>query len=107
MPLIENLANAIVLASTYALIAIGLTMVYGVLKILHIAHAAVYTVGAFVGVLIASWVGNVWLALVGAMLATGLLGVLIYRGMYYYMLNAPRTVPLIASIGLFILMQDV
>ncbi len=95
-----------VLGSIYILMAIGLTMIYGVLKILHIAHAAVYTIGAFLGVLAFGWLGNFWLALALAMLVAGIVGVLIYRGVYFYMLDAPRTVPLIASVGLFILLTD-
>ncbi len=106
MPLFENLANAVVLGSIYILMAIGLTMIYGVLKILHIAHAAVYTIGAFIGVLAFGWLGNFWLALAVAMVVAGVVGVLIYRGVYFYMLDAPRTVPLIASVGLFILLTD-
>ncbi|RME70633.1 MAG: branched-chain amino acid ABC transporter permease [Chloroflexi bacterium] len=106
MPILQNLSNALVLASTYILMAMGLTMVYGVLKILHIAHAAVYTVGAFVGLLAYTWLGNFWLALLLAMVAAGVMGVLIYRGVYFYMLDKPRTVPLIASIGLFVMFTD-
>jgi branched-chain amino acid transport system permease protein len=106
MPILDNLSNALVLGSTYILMAIGLSMVYGVLKILHIAHAAVYTVGAFIGLLIFQQVGNFWLALLAAMLVSGVMGVLIYRSVYYYMLDAPRTVPLIASIGLFVMVGD-
>jgi branched-chain amino acid transport system permease protein len=106
MPFFENLANAVVLGSIYILMAIGLSMIYGVLKILHIAHAAVYTVGAFIGLLAFGWIGNFWLAIAVAMIAAGVLGVLIYRGIYFYMLDAPRTVPLIASVGLFILLTD-
>lgn len=104
--LVQNLPDAIVLASTYILMAVGLTMVYGVLKVLHIAHAAVYTVGAFIGLLVFTWIGNFWLALLVAMIASGVMGVLIYRGVYYYMLDAPRTVPLIASIGMFVMFTD-
>lgn len=106
MPVLQNLSNSIVLASTYILMAAGLTMVYGVLKVLHIAHAAVYTVGAFAGLLVFSWLGNFWLALAGAILVSGLVGVLIYRTTYFYMMSAPRTVPLIASIGLFVMISD-
>ena len=102
----QNLSDAIVLASTYILMAAGLTMVYGVLKVLHIAHAAVYTIGAFIGLVIFSWVGNFWVALLAAMIASGIVGVLIYRSTYYYMLDVSRTVPLIASIGLFVMVTD-
>ena len=106
MPFMQNLSNAVVLAGTYILMAAGLTMVYGVLKVLHIAHAAVYTIGAFIGLLVFTWAGNFWLALAVAMLVSGIVGVLIYRCTYHYMLNAPRTVPLIASIGLFVMLTD-
>jgi len=106
MPVFQNLSNALVLASTYILMAAGLSMVYGVLKILHVAHAAVYTVGAFTGLVMYTWVANFWLALFGAMVVSGVMGVLIYRGVYFYMLDAPRTVPLIASIGMFVMFTD-
>lgn len=106
MPFLQNLSNALVLASTYVLMAAGLTMVYGVLKVLHIAHAAVYTIGAFIGLLVFSWLGNFWLALLVAMIGSGIVGVIIYRTTYYYMLDAPRIVPLITSIGLFVMLTD-
>ncbi len=106
MPFFENLANAVVLGSIYILMAIGLTMVYGVLKVLHIAHATVYTIGAFVGLVVFTRIGSFWPALVVAMAVAGGVGVLIYRLVYHYMLDAPRTVPLIASVGLFIMLTD-
>lgn len=106
MQFFQNLSNSAVLACTYILMASGLTMVYGVLKVLHIAHAAVYTVGAFIGLLAFGWIGNFWLALLAAVLVSGVLGVIIYRTTYFYMLDAPRTVPLIASVGMFVLFTD-
>jgi branched-chain amino acid transport system permease protein len=106
MPILQNISNAVVLASTYILMAAGLTMVYGVLKILHIAHAAVYTMGAFVGLIVYTWIGNFWLALAVAIVASGVIGVIIYRTTYFYMLDQPRTVPLIASIGMFVMFSD-
>lgn len=106
MDIAQNLSNAIILACTYVLMAAGLTMVYGVLKVLHIAHASVYTIGAFAGVVIYSWLGNFWIALLLAMVISGIIGVIIYRFSYYYLLDSPRTVPLIASIGLFVMLTD-
>ena len=106
MQIFQNLSNSVVLACTYILMASGLTMVYGVLKVLHIAHATVYTVGAFVGLLAFGWIGNFWLALLVAILVSGVMGVIIYRFSYFYMLDAPRTVPLIASVGMFVLFSD-
>jgi branched-chain amino acid transport system permease protein len=106
MDFAQNLSNAIILACIYILMAAGLTMVYGVLKVLHIAHASVYTIGAFAGVVIYSWVGNFWISILIAMVISGVIGVLIYRFSYFYLLDAPRTVPLIASIGLFVMVTD-
>ena len=106
MPFMQNFSNALVLSCTYILMAMGLTMVYGVLKVLHIAHAAVYTIGAFVGLLVFTWVGSFWPALAVAMVVSGVVGMLMYRLIYHYMLDAPRTVPLIASIGLFVMLTD-
>jgi branched-chain amino acid transport system permease protein len=105
--LLENLDNILVLASTYALTAVGLTMVYGVLRVLHIAHAVIYTIGAFAAFLVAQALGfNLWLGLAFGMLVSSVLGVLIYRFVYQRMLSAPRIVPLIASIGMLVFFQD-
>lgn len=122
MAIAQNLSNALVLACTYILIAMGLSMVYGVLKVLHIAHAGVYVVGAFVGVtvyanlapaltqaLASKSAGSMmafWLSLVVAMLVAGLVGVLIYRFIYRYTWRKSPTVSLVAAVGLFILIQD-
>ena len=106
MNLWNILLDTLTQGSIYFLIAVGLTMVYGILKILHIAHAAVYTIGAGVGLAVFRLTGNFWLALAAAMLVSGGVGVAIYRGVYYYMLDQPRIVPLITSVGLFLLMQD-
>jgi branched-chain amino acid transport system permease protein len=105
--LLKNLDNVLVLASTYALTAVGLTMVYGVLRVLHIAHAVIYTIGAFTAMLLANALGgSLWLCLAAGMLVSSLVGLLIYRLVYRRMLSAPRIVPLIASIGLLVLFQD-
>ncbi len=102
----QNLIDALVQACVYALIAVGLTMVYGILKILHIAHAAVYAAGAAAGLVVFQLTGNFWLSLLSAMAVSGALGALIYRGVYYYQLDLPRLIPLITSIGLFLLIED-
>jgi branched-chain amino acid transport system permease protein len=122
MDLLQSLSNALVLACTYMLIAMGLSMVYGVLKVLHVAHAAVYAVGAFVGVTVYSRLTPLlaealasqplgsnlafWISLIAAMLITGLLGTFIYLGIYRYTWRKSPTVSLVASVGLFIMIQD-
>jgi len=58
--LAQQIVNGITIGSIYALIALGLTMVYGVLKILHIAHAGVYAMGAYLGLWVYRLVPNLF-----------------------------------------------
>ena len=104
--LAQQIVNGITIGSIYALIALGLTMVYGVLKILHIAHAGVYAMGAYLGLWVYQLVPNLFVAMIAAMVLSGLGGILIERLMYKSMLDKSRIVPLIASIGLFIAMEE-
>ncbi len=98
--------NALVLGSVYVLISIGLTLIYGILRILHIAHAGIYTLGAFLGLTFYALTGNFWLALILSMVLTGIAGVGVYSYIYRRVLSKERIVPLVISIGLFIAMQD-
>ncbi len=84
----------------------GLTLVYGLLRILHVAHAGLYTLGGYFGVLVFNSTGSLALGGVIAMLGVGVIGVIIYRLCYEPILNQPPYVPLIASIGLFIAMEE-
>jgi len=102
----QDALTALVLGSTYVLLAVGLSMIYGILRIIHVAHAGVYTIGAYVGYLAWDRTGSVWLALIGGMVAGALSGWLLYALMYRRLLEAPRYVPLIASIGAFIVIED-
>jgi branched-chain amino acid transport system permease protein len=102
----QQVVNAIALGSVYAMIAVGLAMIYGVLRILHIAHAGVYAAGAYLGLYFFKLTGNFALALIASMLITGLLGVFIERFIYRPMIPKPRIVALIASIGIFICLSD-
>lgn len=102
----ELLLQGLVQGSIYALIAVGLTLVYGLLRILHVAHAGLFTLGGYIGVLITNATGSLLLALLVAMPAMGLLGVAIYRTCYEPLLGRPPYVALIASIGLFIMMEE-
>jgi branched-chain amino acid transport system permease protein len=81
-------------------------MVYGVLRVLHVAHAGVYALGGYIGLWAFRAVGDFWLSLVIAMATCGLAGVLIERFLYTPLLRFPRIIPLIGSIGLFIAMEE-
>src|SRR3954469_14748840 len=102
--------------SIYALIALGYSMVYGILKLLNFAHGDVYMIGAFVGWYVLDIMGgptNPWIGgwfVVGcmilvAMVVCGFLGVGIERVAYRPLRNAPRIAPLISALGVSIFLQ--
>lgn len=103
---VELLLVGLVWGCTYAMMALGLTLVYGLLRILHVAQATVFTLGAYVGLLVANHVGSLAAAFVAAALAAGVLGPVIYRLVYQPILDKPPFVALVASIGLLIAMED-
>ena len=98
--------NGLVFGCMYALMAVGLTLVYGLLRILHIAHAAVYAFGAYVALIVANATGGIILGAIAAMAAAAVLGIAIYRLLYEPLLSYPAYVPMIASIGLLVFMED-
>ncbi|MEJ5228968.1 MAG: branched-chain amino acid ABC transporter permease [Pseudothermotoga sp.] len=104
--LLQNLVNAAVLGSSYVLIAIGLTLVYGVLKILHIAHAGIYAFGALFALFLYERGLSFPLSILLSLLFSGLIGSLVYEGLYKKVLSRGRIVPLVMSIGLFAAMED-
>ena len=104
---VELFVQGLVQGSIYALIAVGLTLVYGLLRILHVAHAGLFTLGGYMGVLITNATGSLALALVAAMVTVGLVGMAVYRLAYHPILDRPPYVALIASIGLFIAMEEI
>jgi branched-chain amino acid transport system permease protein len=112
-----ELVSGLTLGSIYALIALGYTMVYGILKLLNFAHGDVYMVGAFVGFFVLQWLGGplkpavagwivVAIMFAVAMLACGALGVGIERFAYRPLRNAPRIAPLISALGVSIFLQN-
>ena len=111
----QQLINGIQLGAIYALIALGYTMVYGVLKLINFAHGEVYMVGAYIAYYIAEqWLDknsmSAWVLLgvmlIGAMVACAMLGVLIERLAYRPLRSAPRISVLITAIGVSLLLQQ-
>jgi branched-chain amino acid transport system permease protein len=90
----------------YAMMSVGLTLVYGLLRILHIAHAAVFALGAYVTVLVANASGSLALGFVAALAVTPVFGMAVYRLLYEPLLEYRPDVPMVASVGLLIFMQD-
>ena len=76
--MLQQLVNGLILGSVYALLALGYTMVYGIIKLINFAHGDIYMVGAFMGYfLLNSWKVNFFVALLLAMVGTAILGVVI------------------------------
>ena len=96
----QQLINGISLGSLYSLIAIGYTMVYGILRLINFAHGDVLMMGcyfAFYGILIFSFPW--WVSFPVALALTAFLGVVIDRGAYLPVRKAPRISALITAIG--------
>jgi branched-chain amino acid transport system permease protein len=103
---LEQLLNGIATGSIYALVTLGLALVYGIMRILHVAHAAVFTIGAYVGLLFFDLTGSLFLAVLGSMAACALVGVAIERFVYFPLLKYPPFVPLIASIAILLSVEE-
>src|SRR3954453_14713961 len=114
---VQELVNGLTLGSVYALIALGYSMVYGVLKLLNFAHGEVFMIGSFIGYGILTVFGGsadlsiaVWpvivLMMLGAMIGSGGLGVVIERVAYRPLRSAPRIAPLISALGVSFFLQN-
>jgi branched-chain amino acid transport system permease protein len=112
---IQQIINGLVLGSMYALVALGYTMVYGVLNLINFAHGDVLMIGAMVAVTILQIVQKVApdlpgvvkliIAILGAIPVCVLVNIIIERVAYRRLRNAPRLAPLITAIGVSILLQ--
>jgi branched-chain amino acid transport system permease protein len=106
--MLQQFINAISLGAVYALIALGYTLVYGVLKLINFAHGEVFMVGAFIGLAaLAVFHLPFAIAVLVAMAGAALLGVVIERGAYRPLRNAPRLAALITAIGVSLLLQNI
>ena len=117
----QVLIDGLTIGFVYAAIALGYTMVYGVLEFINFAHSEIFAVGAFVGVEVLIALKNsgvldktslgmdyvfLILAILAGMVAAGVLAVVVERVAYRPLRNAPRLVPLISAIGVSFLLQD-
>ncbi|HDR2678625.1 TPA: branched-chain amino acid ABC transporter permease [Enterobacter mori] len=115
--LIQQLINGVMLGSIYALIALGYTMVYGILRIINFAHGDILMVGALTTLSAINVLNNTFphlplllqlgFALLVAMAVCALLAMAVERFAYRRLRNAPRLAPLISGIGVSVLLQTV
>ena len=115
--LIQTTINGLTTGFLYALIALGYTMVYGVLKLLNFAHGDVYMIGAYIGYFVIQWFGGptslsipvpllVTIMFLVAGLGCGVLGVGIERFAYRPLRDAPRIAPLITALGVSFILEN-
>ncbi len=113
----QLIVNGLTLGSVYALIALGYSMVYGILKLLNFAHGDVFMIGAFVGFFVLQGFGGalslsanvavvIVLMFLAAMAACAALGVVIERFAYRPLRAAPRIAPLISALGVSFFIQN-
>ena len=103
---LQQLANGLILGSVYALLALGYTMVYGIIKLINFAHGDIYMIGAFMGYyLINALHLNFFGALILSMVGTAILGVVIEFLAYRPLRNSTRIAALITAIGVSFLLE--
>jgi branched-chain amino acid transport system permease protein len=104
--LVQQLFNGLTIGSVYSLVALGLTLVYGILHIPNFAHGALYMMGGYITLTMMTTLGlHYWLAIFISVLAVGLLGVLMERFVFYPLRNAPPIHDKIAAIGILLFLE--
>lgn len=107
MEFIQQVINGLALGSVYALLALGYTMVYGIIQLINFAHGEIYMIGAFAGFYSATTLKLPLLpTLLIAMAASALAGIIIEKIAYKPLRNSPRITLLITAIGVSLLLQN-
>ena len=116
--IVEQIINGLTIGAIYALIALGYTLVYGILLMINFAHGEIFMFGSFAGYFVLAWffqsgfaadhaILSIVIAFVGGILVSSALGVLVERLAYRPLRQAPRLSPLICAIGVSIFLQNV
>ncbi|MDR7870850.1 MAG: branched-chain amino acid ABC transporter permease [Tissierellaceae bacterium] len=104
--ILQQIVNGVSLGSIYALIALGYTMVYGIIKLINFAHGEIYMVGAYVGLFLTTYLNlGFFPALILSMIICSLLGVLVEKVAYKPIRNSTRIAALITAISVSLFLQ--
>lgn len=104
--LLQQMINGISLGSIYALIALGYTMVYGIIKLINFAHGDVYMIGAYIGFAVTTYANLGFIpALIISMVASAILGMFVEKIAYKPLRNSSRIAVLITAIGMSLLIE--
>lgn len=108
MIFLQQVINGLMLGCTYVLVALGYTLIFGLLRLIHMAHGEVLMIGAYVGLVIIAYLhGNLFLAMLGAIAITALLGITIYAASIRYVEKGGHLSPLVSTIGVAIVLQEI
>lgn len=104
----QQILNGIMIGSVYSLMALGLTLIYGILHIPNFAHGNKYMLGAFISLtLVSLFKINYWLAILLSMLVLALIGLLVERYIYLPLRDQPHINSFIAAIGLLLFLEGI
>lgn len=104
---IQTMLNGVMLGSTYALMALGLTLIYGILNIPNFAHGHLYMFGAYIAFFLMTVCGvSYWLATVISIIALAIVGLVVERLVYHPLRSTPHVNSFIAAVGLLIFLES-
>lgn len=105
---LQQIINGLSIGSVYALVALGYTMVYGIIKLINFAHGEIFMVGAYSAMIFITMFNlPLWLAMMLSMLTTAILGMVIEKVAYKPLRKSSRTAALITAIGVSFLLQNI
>lgn len=104
--LIQQLVNGLMLGGIYALIAMGFTLIFGVINKLNFAHADIFMFGGIIGLYFSSFHLNVWLLILFAMVGSGLIGILVEITCFRFVRKEYEVGPLLGSIGFGVVLTN-
>jgi branched-chain amino acid transport system permease protein len=108
MIFLQQVINGLMLGCTYVLVALGYTLIFGLLRMIHMAHGEVLMIGGYVALVIIAYLhGNLFLAMLGAIAITALLGITIYAASIRYVEKGGHLSPLVSTIGIAIVLQEI
>ena len=107
MIFLQQVVNGLMLGCTYALVALGYTLIFGLLRLIHMAHGEVLMIGAYTALVIIGYLhGNLLLALIGTMMVTAVIGITIYLASIRFVEKGGHLSPLVSTIGVAIILQE-
>jgi branched-chain amino acid transport system permease protein len=108
MIFLQQVINGLMLGCTYVLVALGYTLIFGLLRLIHMAHGEVLMIGGYVALVIIAYLhGNLFLAMLGAIVITALLGITVYAASIRYVEKGGHLSPLVSTIGVAIVLQEI